>query len=74
MIYLLGPGILVRVCSTLLQPSRSGRRRRNMEGKYLVGFLGLHQVLLVWAGGRVGEKKGWSAIMARVPGQQEKQY
>ena len=27
-----------------------------MEGKYLVGFLGLHQVLLVWAGGRVG---GW---------------
>ena len=45
-----------------------------MEGKYLVGFLGLHQVLLVWAGGRVGEKKGWSAIMARVPGQQEKQY
>ena len=22
-----------------------------MEGKYLVGFLGLHQVLLVWAGG-----------------------
>ena len=49
--------------------SQEWKRRKVEKGvsRSAVGFAGV--------GGEVGrlEKKGWSAIMARVPGQQEKQ-
>ena len=53
MIYLLllGPGILVRVCSTTFQPWKGRKLKRKK------GFLGLQQVLLGWVGG-VGLEKG----------------